>query len=206
MDSVVDAIAKILEKDMNGWLAGVLGIGVLALAFSAFLQVRIKAEDAGNERMRKISDAIRLIGDATATVSGRKNLVLLSWGFGEAGAYGSYYPDPRYYPNMIQTLNDQNVAVYSIDLISTTRQGTLMDRGVNQSLSLLSDDTGGRYYFHFDTFASPLSQVNQENNGYYMLSFSAQHPAGDHGYREVQVRTVNPTFKVRARKGYRYGA
>ena len=155
---------------------------------------------------RRIYDAIRLIGDATATVTGRKNLVLLSWGFGEAGAYGSYYPDPRYYPKMIQTLNDQNVAVYSIDLISTTRQGSLMDRGVNQSLSLLSDDTGGRYYFHFDTFASPLTQVNQENNGYYMLSFSAQHPVGDEGYREVQVRTVNPTFKVRARKGYRYGA
>jgi VWFA-related protein len=155
---------------------------------------------------RRIYDAIRLIGDATETVSGRKNLVLLSWGFGEAGAYGSYYPDPRYYPKMIQTLNDQNVAVYSIDLISTTRQGSLMDRGVNQSLSLLSDDTGGRYYFHFDTFASPLTQVNQENNGYYMLSFSAQYPAGDEGYREVQVRTVNPTFKVRARKGYRYGA
>jgi len=155
---------------------------------------------------RRIYDALRLIAEGTASISGRKNLVLLSWGFGEAGAYGSYYPDPRYYPNMIQTLNDQNVAVYSIDLISTVRQGSIMDRGINQSLSLLSDDTGGRYYFHFDTFATPLSKVNQENNGYYMLSFSARHPVGDEGYREVQVRTVNPTFRVRARKGYRYGA
>jgi VWFA-related protein len=155
---------------------------------------------------RRIYDALRLIAEGTASISGRKNLVLLSWGFGEAGAYGSYYPDPRYYPNMIQTLNDQNVAVYSIDLVSTTRQNSLMDRGMNQSLSLLSDDTGGRYYFHFDTFASPLTKVNQENNGYYMLSFSALYAVGDEGYREVKVRTVNPTFKVRARKGYRYGA
>jgi VWFA-related protein len=156
---------------------------------------------------RRIYDALRLVAEATESVVGRKNLVLLSWGFGDVStSYGAYYPDPRYYPNMIQTLNDQNVAVYSIDLISTTRQGSLNDRGINQSLSLLSDDTGGRYYFHFDTFATPLSKVNQENNGYYMLSFSAQYPAGDEGYREVQVRTVNPTFKVRARKGYRYGA
>lgn len=154
---------------------------------------------------RKIYDALRLIAEATASVDGRKNLILLSWGFGEAGSYGSYYPDPRYYPSMIQALNNENVAVYSIDLVSTVRQGSLLDRGVNQSLSLLSDDTGGRYYFHFDTFAAPLSELNQENNGYYMLSFSANHPIGDEGYREVQVKTVNPTFKVRARKGYRYG-
>lgn len=155
---------------------------------------------------RKIYDAIRLMGEATSDVQGRKNLVFLSWGFGDATAYGGYYPDPRYYPNMIQTLNDENVAVYSIDLVSTTAQGSLLDRGVNNSLSLLSDDTGGRYYFHFDNFGTPLDQVNEENNGYYLLSFTARYPAGDEGYREVEVETVNPEFKVRARKGYRYGA
>ncbi len=155
---------------------------------------------------RKIYDALRLVADATTTVVGRKNMVFISWGFGETDDYGGWYPDPRYYPNMIQALNDENVAVYSIDLISTTAQGSILDRGINQSLSLLSDDTGGRYYFSFDTFASPLREVNEENNGYYMLSFTTQFPEGDEGYREVKVETVNPEFRVRARKGYRYGA
>jgi VWFA-related protein len=155
---------------------------------------------------RRIYQALQLIADATSTIQGRKNLVFLSWGFGETTAYGGYYPDPRYYPNMIQALNDRNVAVYSIDLVSTTQQGTLLDRGVNNSLSLLSDDTGGRYYYFFDTFAEPLKEVNEENNGYYLLSFQARYPLGDHGYREVKVKTVNPEFRVRARKGYRYGA
>ena len=54
--------------------------------------------------------------------------------------------------------------------------------------------------------AAPLKEVNEENNGYYMLSFEASYPLGDEGYREVEVETVNPEFKVRARKGYRYGA
>lgn len=154
---------------------------------------------------RKIYDGLRLMAEATSDIQGRKNLVFLSWGFGETTAYGGYYPDPRYYPSMIQTLNDGNVAVYSIDLISTTRQGTLLDRGINNSLSLLSDDTGGRYYYFFDTFAAPLQEVNEENNGYYLLSFEARYPVGDEGYREVEVETVNPEFRVRARKGYRYG-
>ena len=157
------------------------------------------------KQSRKIYDALRLVGEATTTVTGRKNLIFISWGFGETRDYGEWYPDPRYYPGMIQTLNDQNVAVYAIDLVSTSAQGTLLDRGVNQSLSMLSDDTGGRYYYHFDTFAAPLQELNEENNGYYMLSFTTQFPQGDEGYREVKVETVNPTFKVRARKGYRYG-
>lgn len=155
---------------------------------------------------RKIYDGLRLVGEATADIQGRKNLVFLSVGFGETTGFGGYYPDPRYYPRMIQTLNDENVAVYSIDLVSTTAQGTVLDRGVNNSLSLLSEDTGGRYYFHFDNFGTPLHEVNEENNGYYLLSFEARYPVGDQGYREVEVETVNPEFKVRARKGYRYGA
>lgn len=154
---------------------------------------------------RKIYDGLRLMGEATSDTQGRKNLVFLSWGFGETTAYGGYYPDPRYYPDMIQTLNDENVAVYSIDLISTSAQGSLLDRGINNSLSLLSDDTGGRYYYHFQNFGVPLDEVNEENNGYYLLSFQAQYPVGDRGYREVEVETVNPEFKVRARQGYRYG-
>ncbi len=125
---------------------------------------------------RKIYNGLQLIADATSNIQGRKNLLFLSWGFGETTAYGGYYPDPRYYPSMIQSLNDSNVAVYSIDLVSTTRQGSLLDRGINQSLSLLSDDTGGRYYYFFDTFAEPLKHVNEENNGYYKLSIETNYP------------------------------
>ena len=146
------------------------------------------------------------MADATEEIHGRKNIVFLSWGFGDTTGYGDYYPNPRYYPKMVQSLNDRNVAVYSIDLVSTTRQGSLLDRGVNNSLSLLSDDTGGHYYFMFDTFLTPLQDVNKENNGYYLLSFEAQYAMGDQGYREVEVKAVNPELHVRARKGYRDGA
>lgn len=155
---------------------------------------------------RKIYDGLRLMADATQGILGRKNIVFLSWGFGYTSSPSSYYPDPRYYPKMVQALNDRNVAVYSIDLVSTTRGGALAARGINNSLSLLSDDTGGHYYFMYDTFLTPLKAVNEENNGYYLLSFQAEYAMGDQGYREVEVKAVNPEFHVRARKGYRYGA
>jgi VWFA-related protein len=202
---VEDAIARMLKGGRDPgtqWPSRIAGEEVTGPSLLANLPQGKELRKAS----RKIYDALRLVAEATTSVEGRKNLIFLSWGFGETNQYGGYYPDPRYYPGMIQSLNDRNVAVYAIDLVSTTAQGTIMDRGVNQSLSLLSDDTGGRYYFSFDTFASPLKEVNEENNGYYMLSFSARYPDGDEGYREVKVKTVNPSFKVRARKGYRYGA
>ena len=55
-------------------------------------------------------------------------------------------------------------------------------------------------------FITPLRRIADESNGYYLLSYLAQHPAGEVGYRKVKVTTRNPEFRVRARKGYRYGA
>ena len=46
----------------------------------------------------------------------------------------------------------------------------------------------------------------QENSGYYLLSYRLERPAGKSGYQPVQVKTTNPEFKVRARRGYEYGS
>ncbi len=59
MDPVIDSITLALEDDMTGWLTGVIGIGVLSLIFSLWLQMRIKAMDAGTDRMKKIAAAIQ---------------------------------------------------------------------------------------------------------------------------------------------------
>ena len=59
MDPFVDALTEMLEEDMNEWLFGVLGVGVLALVFSFVLQAKVKAMDPGNERMQKLAGAIQ---------------------------------------------------------------------------------------------------------------------------------------------------
>lgn len=154
---------------------------------------------------RNVHQGLQLVGEALGDVVGRKNLMLFSIGFGEVDEFGTYSPDPRYYKKMMQAFNDSNVAVYAIDLVPSSEGGTAFSRGLNDSLSSLADDTGGRYYLNFNTFRTPLLQVTEETNGYYLLSYSSRYPVGTSGFRDVVVQARNPEFKVRARKGYRYG-
>lgn len=162
-------------------------------------------KDAVRDASTRLYGALELVAKAVAPIKGRKNLALFSIGFGEADSFGIYVPDPRYYPPMVHRLNDANVAVYTLDLIPTGIGGPPLGRFLGSSLSALATDTGGRYYYSFVSFATPLEQMSDDNNGYYLLSYASQHPAGDSGFQKVEVRTTNPEFKIRARRGYLYG-
>ena len=150
---------------------------------------------------RTIYEGIGALADAAGKVVGRKNLVLFSTGFGEVGGFGLYKPDPRYYPDMVRALNDNNVAVYAVDLMPTH----VVDHTFASGLHQLTDETGGQYYFNVVNFITPLKQVASENSGYYLLSYRSTHPAGETGYQKVKVATRNPEFQVRAREGYLFG-
>lgn len=149
---------------------------------------------------------LRVLAEAAGHVRARKNLLLFSIGFGEVNEAGFYTPDQRYYPPMIQALNDNNVAVYAIDLLPTSEGGNIFDRTLNDSLSKLADDTGGRFYRQFITFLTPLQQVSEDNNGYYLLSFRTEHATGKDEYRRVEVKPRNPELVMRARQGYTAGS
>ncbi len=159
------------------------------------------------KQTRRPYDALRLIAEAGSEIIGRKNVVLFSAGFGRiqsvAGRLDSLYSrgDTRYYPALEQTLNDTNTAVYTVDLTPSQYNGVQSD-----FLTQLADDSGGRYYSLFTSFITPLREIADEANGYYLLNYEAEHTAGATGYRRVVVDTVNPEFRVRARQGYRYGS
>ena len=106
---------------------------------------------------------------------------------------------------MMESLNDNNIAVYSISWVKNLALESGAQAELGNSLSLLANDTGGRYFANFVNFKEPLRIINEDNNGYYLLSYDAQYPAGDEGFREVKVRVDNPDFKIRARKGYKFG-
>ena len=147
-----------------------------------------------------IYEGLSVLARAAGNIRGRKNLILLTTGFGRVNDFGLYTPDPKYYPKMAQDLNANNMAVYAIDLMPLGSEHT-MSNGMNQ----LAADTGGRYYFNFTTFVTPLQQLATDNNGYYLLSFRPPADGGDSGYRKVKVRTKNPEFEVKAREGFRAG-
>jgi VWFA-related protein len=146
-------------------------------------------------------EAMQVIADASSNVRGRKNLLLFTYGLpGRLDTFGQYVPDKRYFEPTVQALNASNVATYTIDLTPPGVEHTLSD-----SLNKLADDTGGRYFFNVTNFSTPLGQVAQENNGYYLLSYTSEQPAGKSGFQEVDVKISNPEFRVKARRGYEFG-
>jgi len=140
------------------------------------------------------------LAEACAPIVGRKNVVFYSRGFGDLHDFAQYRPDPRYYDPMMRGLNTANIAVYTVDLLPPGTHHTL-----SNPMNQLATDTGGRYFWEVVNFATPLEQITRANNGYYLLSYRSEHPAGKSGYQEVQVKATNPEFKVTARKGYNYG-
>lgn len=157
----------------------------------------------GNElrdKTENIYEALQVLSEAAGQIRGRKNLILFTNGFGQINSFGQHTPDPRYYNPTVQALNDNNIAAYAIDLVPP---GTI--HPLSDAMSKLASDTGGQYYATFSNFSTPLKQIGEENSGYYLLSYRAEHPAGRNGFQEVEVDTTNPEFKVRARKGYEFG-
>jgi VWFA-related protein len=184
------------------------------------LRQNLPRGDELSKRSRRIYSAMSTVAEAAGYIIGRKNLLLFSVGFGDAGEFGfnpadfsnlestrfgTYRADERYYPGMMQRLNDNNVAVYAVSLIKNLSDETLGQGIVGNSMSLVAADTGGEYYTNFVNFRFPLREVVEDNNGYYLLSYGARLPAGTDGYREVDVKTRNPNFVVRARRGYLAG-
>lgn len=146
-------------------------------------------------------EAMQAIARSAGNVRGRKNLLLFTFGLpGRMDTFGHFVPDKRYFEPTVQTLNANNVAAYTLDLTPPAVEHTLSD-----SLNKLADDTGGRYFFNVTNFSTPLDQVARENNGYYLLSYTSDQPAGKSGFQEVQVKVTNPEFRVKARRGYEYG-
>ena len=146
-----------------------------------------------------------VLADALDPILGRKNLLLLSFGFGDVDSFGNYSTDPRWYPPMMRALNDANVAVYPMNLFTARGGAIATGSALDDALSQVAHDTGGRYFELFTSFETPLEQIAEENNGYYLLSYRSRHPASESGFQEVEVETTNPRFEVRHREGYTFG-
>ena len=169
------------------------------------LAAALPAGTALRDATPRIYDALRVLADAAAAIPGRKNLLLYSNGFGDLDrtgreALGRYTRDQRFYPPMARALNGANVAVYGVDL---TPMGTRNE--LQNSLNDLALDTGGRLFFNLPSFTRPLDDVARETNGYYLIAYRSERPAGASGFQKVEVTTVNPEFRITARRGYRYG-
>lgn len=146
-----------------------------------------------------MNDSLSLLAGAMGYVVGRKNLLLFTHGFGQSDEEArERYRFPGRDPKI--ALNDHNVAVYPIHL-----GGRGSGQPQSGYLAELAESTGGFYYENLDNFLVPLTTIGDESFGYYVLTYPSQHPAGEIGYEEVEVKARDDSIQIRARRGYRYG-
>lgn len=154
--------------------------------------------DALRDASESLEQALITLADALTPIAGRKNLILLSSGFGRLTGAGA--PEAKRFTPMVEALNAANVAVYATDLLPP---GTSHPSAA--AISELATATGGRPFFDLTDFEVPFERVAATTNGYYLVSFRSPHPAGQSGYRAIEVTVANPEFKVTGRRGYRIG-
>lgn len=157
--------------------------------------------DAMVKETGRVYDAIRMLAEAVRPIQARKVLALFSGGIGEPSSFNARIPENEefYYQPMIRALNASNVTVHAIALLEDR---TFSAR--EQTLARVASETGGQYYTNVVNFAGPLSRIEKESSGYYLLAYRIHKPEGEHGYQKIDVSLKNPEFRVRARDGYAY--
>jgi VWFA-related protein len=71
------------------------------------------------------------------------------------------------------------------------------------TLSTLSQDTGGKMFADVNNFATVFKEVQDETTGYYLLSYYSTNTKRDGRYRGVTVKVVNlPGAHIKHRQGY----
>ena len=199
-DALIRAVERAaIGKDPGGNWPSRLPTTTGAATAPSLLAVLPKGNDLRKETTI-FADAVRVLATATKSIRARKTLFLFSQGFAGLDSSGGWRPDPRYYPPMMQALNDSNVAVYALDLAPLGSEHSRRD-----SLHLLASDTGGRLYDKVLSFAHPLGIIADENSGYYLLSYRSRSPQDESGYRRVKVSLRNKELRVRGRQGFLFG-
>lgn len=153
-------------------------------------------------RTGRIYDGIEVLAEALPELAARTVMVLFTPGIGQVSDSNPVFLDNQetWYEPMLRALNKRNVSVYTVNL--------LRDPGFypqEQNLSRLASETGGEYYRGFVSFETPLRQIENENNGYYMISYYTDRPKDQSGYQKIDVALKNTEFRIKAREGYAWG-
>lgn len=98
-----------------------------------------------------------------------------------------------------------NVPIDSADqiggpsIISALRQELRVSQ---DSLRVLSEETGGFAVLNQNDWAPGLTRIVDENSHYYLLGYYPTNSNRDGKYRKIEVRVDRPSVEVRARRGY----
>ena len=75
-------------------------------------------------------------------------------------------------------------------------------RAAQDTLRVLSDETGGFASVDSNDLAGAFERVVADNSTYYLLGYNSSNPKQDGKFRKIEVRVTRPGVRVRARSGY----
>lgn len=73
------------------------------------------------------------------------------------------------------------------------------------TLSTLSEDTGGKAFLDSNDFGGVFTQVQKDTSAYYVLGFTSTNPAKNGRFRRLKVSVSRPDLKLEFRNGYYAG-
>jgi hypothetical protein len=94
---------------------------------------------------------------------------------------------------MMEAIQRANITVYPMHLLRNVRY-----HAAETNLVDMAQATGGEYYRQATSFEMPMKLVENENNGYYMLSYYVEKSASGKPVK-IDVKLKNPEFKVKTR-------
>ena len=122
----------------------------------------------------------------------RKSLILISEGLRGLGR-----DEPLMLTDLINTANDSNTGIYTINPLGLTLRRV---RGFD-GLRALADNTGGESFVTND-FGRALRRVVTQASAYYLLGYAPGQRALDGKFHKIRVRVKRSGVDVRARTGY----
>jgi VWFA-related protein len=166
-------------------------------------------------------DALRSIADVLAGIEQKKSIIYFSGGITESGMDNQA---------AVRTLVDRavraNVSIYAADArglaampaggaasqASVRGTGAFSGRSMSgqresfsaaqDTLSTISEDTGGRAFFDVNEFSEVFAKVVEDTTSYYLLGYTSTNPSRDGRFRRIRVTLKQPGLKLEFRSGY----
>ena len=166
-------------------------------------------------------DALRSLADVLAGIEQKKSVLYFSGGMTQQGM-----DNQAAMRAVVDRAVRANMSIYAADTRGLqalpaggqASQGSVRGQGAfsgqtmqsardslsssQDSLSTLSEDTGGRAFFDSNEFDEVFTEVVKDTTAYYLLGYTSTNLATDGRYRRIKVALKRPGYKLEFRSGY----
>jgi VWFA-related protein len=167
--------------------------------FGIYMPTRSAAEDNMLERrdIARVRSEVTISALQSAAVhlgsikEGRKAIIFVS-----EGLTGLGMDQVQLIPELTQTANNNNTAIYTVDPAGLTSGGS------PDVLRTIAENTGAEAFLNTNAPERALRQVVKEASAFYLLGYASTRNPQDGKFHKIGVKVKRSGLDVRARRGY----